>query len=409
MEFTNTHEHPAGFRYQMSSPRKSSWRVVIATDETQPAEFLGRTVTRLGHTVVGSAQTGREALELARQVVPDILIMDWRMAQADGWTALAELLREMPTPIVMIGALNDPQALEAAAAAGASAYLAEPVLEDDLNRALELAVVRFADLHEIRRWRGLAERRAQELEQLVGELSWAHESLVGVARRATAASLALGLAHEINNALTPIIGNAQMIALLNEREPETVERANQIVDHAKRIAGWTGSLRQVQSSREQILPFSLNGLIQDVAGLYAERFQRLDIRCHLELELELPVIEGNPDQVRQVLMNLIQNSIEAMRGGGELAIATVHNSAENEAQVVIRDTGVGIASEDLAHVFEPGFTTKRQSAQDEAGFGWGLFTCRELAEGHGGRIEIHSPAPQLDRGTQVNVYLPINP
>ncbi|MBI4675939.1 MAG: response regulator [Chloroflexi bacterium] len=392
-----------------------AWRVVIAEDEVLPAELLKRMLVRLGHTVVGNAQNGLEVIALTRELKPDIVLMDLRMPVMDGWTATAELARDLVAPIVIVSALDDRESLELAVAAGASAFLTKPVREDDLERALELAVARFADLQEIRKWRADAERRAQEqgaqaqeLAKVVRELREAQLQLVTAARRAAIASLARSLTHEINNALTPIIGYAQMLAILHAHEPETLERTNQIVEHAQRIAGWTAAFRQISvgAHRERI-PFSFNGIARDVLDLYSERLARLGIVLSVELDENLPVMQGYPDQLQEVLMNLIQNSVEALKGEGAIHFSTCYLRTQDTVLATLTDSGIGIAPGDLAHVTEPGYTTKHAFAEDTS-LGWGLFTANQIVKAHQGVLEIASPAEGHAHGTTVRMRLPLN-
>jgi response regulator NasT len=395
--------------------RSHDWRVVLAEDEVLPAELLKRMLTRLGYTVVGSARNGVEAIDLVRAQRPDIVLMDLRMPVMDGWTAMAELEKDWIAPIVVISALDDTESLEQAVNAGASGFLTKPVREDDLERALELAVARFADLQEIRKWRADAEARAEAqqlqaeaLARALGELREAQLQLVTAARRAAMASLARSLTHEINNALTPIIGYAQMLQLLHEGDAETVERLQQIVEHARRIATWTAAFRQlsVGARRERIL-FSLNDVVQDVLQLYAERFARLGIVVAVDLDQNMPMVDGFPDQMRELLINLIQNSVEAMRSGGMLFVQSRFGEP-GTVHLTITDSGSGIAAADLPHVTEPGFSTKRLSG-DDTSFGWGLFTASQIVKSQQGVLEIQSPPEQGAVGTTVWLRLPLNP
>lgn len=388
------------------------WRVVIAEDEALPAEMLTRTLIRLGHVVVGSAQNGVEAVALTRQHQPDVVVMDLRMPMMDGWTAMAELTRDMLTPIVVASALDDRESLEHAVLAGASAFLTKPVREDELERALELAVARFADLQELRRLRAEAEQRVQaqaaqlrELESAMQALREAQLQLASAARRAAVTSLAHGLAHEINNALTPILGNAQIIALLHAADPETVERTQQIMEHARRIAGWTASFRQVTTGSDHAqIEFSFNGIVREVLALYAERFDRLGIVVSPNLDETLPVLNGHPDQIHEALMMLVQNAVEALPGGGEIEFTTRWDEANETLVAKLSDTGVGIAKKNLPRVFEPGFTTKGDAGG--ALLGWGLFTARQIIRAHYGDLQIVSPAENTTRGTTLHIQLP---
>ncbi|TAH49153.1 MAG: hybrid sensor histidine kinase/response regulator [Chloroflexota bacterium] len=391
------------------------WRVLIAEDEVLPAELLKRSLIRLGHTVVGTAQNGLEAIALTRALHPDVVIMDLRMPVMDGWTAMAELKKEVPTPIVVVSAMDDRESLEQAVDAGASGFLTKPVREDDLERALALAIARFADLQEIRKWRADAERRAleqaaqtEELERVIRELREAQLQLVSAARRAAVASLAHGLAHEINNALTPIIGSAQILALRHERDPETLAHTQQIIDHARRIANWTASFRQVTAGgARQAIPFSFNGIVHDVMALYAERFERLGIVFTSDIDESLPVIHGYADQIQEAWMSLVQNAVEAMQNGGSLFARTQYLSSKDQIMAVLSDSGVGIPATQLPHVFEPGFTTKSVEGQSLS-LGWGLFMVKQVIKAHFGAIQIASPAEGSARGTTVKILLPVN-
>jgi signal transduction histidine kinase len=405
--------NPPFRREELFRPRQ--WRVVLADDEALPTELLKRMLMRLGHSVVGSAQNGSEALALVRELRPDVVLMDLRMPVMDGWTAMTELTRDMISPVVVVSALDDREALEQAVTAGASAFLMKPVREDELDRALALAVARFADMQEIRKWRADAEQRAraqaaqaEELARVLRELRAAQLQLVTAARRAALASLARSLTHEINNALTPIIGSAQMIGMLHPQDAETIERTHQIVQHANRIAGWTAAFRQIAvSQRRERIPFSFNGIVQDVLNLYAERLANLGIVVSTALDEHLPPMQGYPDQLQEMWINLVQNSVEAMRAGGSLYLSTEYAAAQDMVIATLSDSGIGIAAEDLAHVVEPGFSTKRVSDEDNS-LGWGLFTANEIVKAHQGTLEIASPAEHSSRGTTVRLRIPLH-
>lgn len=245
----------------------------------------------------------------------------------------------------------------------------------------------------------------RELETVRQELRTTEEHLVAAARRAANAGLAYSLTHEINNALTPIIGNAQILALLHAQNPETVERVGQIITNARRIAGWTATFRQLasESSRES-MEYSFNGLAKEVFEFYAERLQRLGISTRLELDTALPALRGSPDQIQQLLMLLLQNAIEAMPRGGQISLQTVFDRVDNNMIATLTDSGAGIAPEQQARLFEPRFSAKQEPRQGRAE--WGLFTTRQIVQAHGGSIEISSPAAAGVPGTRVKLRLP---
>lgn len=390
------------------------WRVVVAEDELLPAELIKRMLNRLGHTVVGSAQNGIEAIELVRAQHPDIVLMDLRMPLMDGWTAMGELGRDLIAPVVVVSALDDRESLEQAVEAGASGFLTKPVREDDLERAMELAVARFDDLQEIRKWRADAEARAEAqrsqadaLARTLDELRETQLQLMMAARRAAMASLARSLTHEINNALTPIIGYAQMIELLHPDDTEMVERLRHIVEHARRIASWTAAFRQLSvGARRERIPFSLNGIVQDVLHLYRERFARLGIAVSADLDRNVPMMSGYPEELQEVMISLIQNSVEAMSSGGTLLVESGFVEPD-KVHLAITDSGTGIRAADLPHVTEPGFSTKHLLGTDNS-LGWGLFTASQIIRAQHGVLEITSPLKEDSHGTTVRIRLPVH-
>ena len=390
---------------------RNVWRVVIADDESLPAELLRRILVRLGYTVVGIAQNGTELLQLTRQERPDVVVMDLRMPEMDGWTAMAELTRELATPIVVVSALDDRESLEQAVSAGASAFLTKPVRADDLERALELAVARAQELQESHKWRAEAERSVAtqaELARTTRELTGLRAQLADAGRRAAVSSLAYNLTHEINNALTPIIGNAQLLSLSYGEDADAVERVNQIVQSARRIADWIGWFQQlVASDMEERITFSLNGVLRDTLALYRERFERLGIQVTVELDDALPALQGQPAHLQQVWMTLLQNALDGLRGGGTLQASTQYLADERAVLATLTDSGVGIASEGLPHVFEPEYAPRRVEGSGSR-LDWGFFAVQQIIHAHGGTIAIVSPPEGKSCGTQVRFTLPLN-
>jgi signal transduction histidine kinase len=115
----------------------------------------------------------------------------------------------------------------------------------------------------------------------------------------------------------------------------------------------------------------------------------------------LPQIHADRDQIKQVLLNLFQNGIEAMGEGGTITIAAFESQAPRERGVTVdvSDTGGGIAPQDIPHVFKPFFTSGKHR-----GTGLGLAICRNIIEAHSGDIQINS---QVGTGTTVRIWLPI--
>jgi len=224
--------------------------------------------------------------------------------------------------------------------------------------------------------------------------------------------LAGGVAHDFNNILTVIQGNASMLTMDNQKSGEVTECAQQIVQAAERAAGLTRQL--LMFSRKQVMQ-PANRDLNDVIAQMTRMLQRIlgeDVSLHSISTPNLPLIYVDTGMVEQVLLNLAVNSRDAMPKGGQLMIMT-GKEVLNEEQasenpdaapgtyvcLTVSDTGQGIAPEDLPRIFEPFFTTKEVGK----GTGLGLATVYGIVKQHRGWITVTS---ELNRGTSFRIYFP---
>jgi PAS domain S-box-containing protein len=224
--------------------------------------------------------------------------------------------------------------------------------------------------------------------------------------------LAGGVAHDFNNLLTAILGNAELAML--DLEPDHPARVS-IAEITKAAEGAARLTRQLLSfaRRQMIEPVPLN--LSEVVGGSLELLRRLlreDIEIVSALEPNPGIVEADPGQIQQVLVNLTVNARDAMPEGGKLVIETSNEIVTDEylagqpevvrgrwVSLSVTDTGQGMRPEVQAHLFEPFFTTKPQGS----GTGLGLATCHGIVKQSGGHIWIHS---ELGQGTKVNIMLP---
>jgi two-component system sensor kinase FixL len=204
-------------------------------------------------------------------------------------------------------------------------------------------------------------------------------------RLATVGELAAGIAHEINNPVNTIINCAQAVKE-GDRDPGTV---NDILQEGMRIAGIVrGILDFARDRRETPVLTDLGDVVRRTASLMEGRMQSSRIRLRLDLPADLPRARAVPQQVQQLLLNLLLNArdalVEAGRDAREIAVALVVPPGGGAVQLRVRDNGPGIPERDLERVFQPFFTTKR------GGHGLGLAVCRRIAAEHGGRLWAES-------------------
>ena len=215
--------------------------------------------------------------------------------------------------------------------------------------------------------------------------------------------LAGNIAHEINNPVGIIIGKVKL--LLNNHEKHfdqgTISELEKIYRQSERIALITKGLlnfaRPTVAKKENI---SINTVINESLLLVGSSLEINNIKVTPLLDNKLGLIYGNFNELQQVMINLLNNAMDAMPQGGELQIKTSsHNLNETEGfRIEISDTGYGINDEHLDHVFTPFFTTKQQK-----GTGLGLAICQKIISQHNGQIWVKS---QPGQGSQFYIWLP---
>ncbi|HAD03847.1 MAG: hypothetical protein A2005_07550 [Desulfuromonadales bacterium GWC2_61_20] len=217
------------------------------------------------------------------------------------------------------------------------------------------------------------------------ELLQIQQHLIRAERLAAIGQLAAGVSHEIDNPVGIILGYAE---LLLEDTPPGDPRADDlqaIVDECKRCRRITGGLLGfARGNLGCYEPMELAQLTRDtVDSLRPQKIFR-DIAVVLQLGSVPVVIEGDADQIRQVLVNLLLNAAQAMQGTGSLRIALDTTAAG--CRLLVADSGPGVPGELQGKIFEPFFSTKDRGA----GTGLGLSICRRLVEDHGGRLTVET-------------------
>jgi PAS domain S-box-containing protein len=224
--------------------------------------------------------------------------------------------------------------------------------------------------------------------------------------------LAGGVAHDFNNMLTVIIGNAQLMRGEPAVPGELDSYLEAIIGAGERAALLTRQL--LAFGRKQILaprPLDLTELVRDMEPIL-RRLLGEDIEMVTELAPHLPPVTADAGQLQQIVMNLVVNSRDAMPRGGRLTLATGREERSGSVRgadpelppgeyvvLTVADTGCGMGPEVLAHLFEPFFTTKEMGK----GTGLGLATVYGIVQQSGGDIRVRS---EPGRGTRFDVYLP---
>lgn len=221
-----------------------------------------------------------------------------------------------------------------------------------------------------------------------------------VVHLATLGQLAASIAHEVRNPLSAMKAAAQFLAQEHPEDGMVRNYAEIINREAGRLDKLVSDfLSYARPASLQSLPVSLEELLQRASELLEKDAAGRAVTLTFQPRGALPVIMGDADALLQVLLNLGRNALEATGPGGAVSFAARRSGAERDwVEIVVRDSGAGIARKHLAKVFTPFFTTK------PAGTGLGLAIARRLVEAHGGKISITSRA---GRGTRVKLLLPV--
>jgi len=235
---------------------------------------------------------------------------------------------------------------------------------------------------------------SKKLKHSMETMKTAQNSLIQKEKFYVLGEFSASLAHEIKNPLTPIkmlIQRAfEQQEPLDKRDFDVInaelERIDRTVDQ---FLGYT------RITKQHVEKTDLNVLVQDVITLTQHKIKKSKIKLEFIQNPTSLLVNINPDSIRQVIINLILNAIQAMPDGGMLKIAVSAN--EDDATLEIKDSGIGMTEDQLQRAFDPFFTTKRE------GTGVGLSIVWNIIESHHGTIELCSK-PQ--HGTQVKIRLP---
>lgn len=268
-------------------------------------------------------------------------------------------------------------------------------LEDRLaEQAAKLAATNASLLREMHT-REQAEERSRELSNQLAHLS----------RVLSLGQLATGLAHEINQPLAAIVNYSETCDLLLSKETPDLNAAQRYVRAIGRAACRAGdvirSLRKLlRPGREAQDDVNLNELVREVALLCRPELLRHQIALHLHLDQWVPPLPADPVQIQQVMLNLMQNSIEAMQDSpaNSRTLQVTVERLDDEVRVEFADNGPGFSTDNPETLFAPFYTTK------DSGLGMGLAIVRSIVQAHGGVVHAENRRP----GAAVSFTMPLD-
>ena len=234
-----------------------------------------------------------------------------------------------------------------------------------------------------------------ERKQAEDALLEARDALLRVTRLSTMGELSASIAHEVNQPLSAIVANGiacrRLLAAAKPDFEEAKETLEDIISDGRRASAVVGRVRQLAKKSTPVrAAVDVNRAISEVLALTRQELQRSRVTARAELDPNLPPVMADRVQVQQVVLNLVMNGIDAMRGVKDRARVLRVKSAATPAAAVavtVEDTGIGFGDNDPENVFETFYTTK------EDGMGMGLSISRSIVQAHGGRLWASAGAP----------------
>lgn len=379
-------------------------KILVVDDLEENIYAVSKTLRFHDYDVI-TAQNGLEALDKVRLENPDLVIMDIQMPLMDGHEACKRIKTAEETrhiPVIFLTArfpeINDKvRGLDI----GADDYLTKPFHQSELVSKVK-ALLRIKELYDRlsdsqKRLKEYSEHLEEMVEERTAELKAAQVRLVQSERLSAIGRLAAEIAHEVNNPLAIIKNYLRLISDdMTESDPYR-ENISIIGGEVERIAKIVRDLLSFSKPPLSLEPVNLHEEINRIAALYKDTFSKKRIVVSEDLIAANPVAKIDPDGIRQVMINIVNNAMDAMPDGGKLTIST--GSEECRVSLRISDTGCGISQESKGNVFEPFFTTKTKG-----GTGLGLYISYGIVKAFKGDIEVES---EVGKGTTFTITLPV--
>lgn len=365
-------------------------RILLVDDEKSYRQALARRLS-VRNMTVEQAPDGASCLDFLAHTEVDVVVLDMKMPGMSGMETFTSIRKFYPAiqVIFLTGNAEVSEGVEGIKA-GAFDYLSKPVelyhLAGKIFQAREMRRLEAA------REQDKVFRRRME------------KKMIHTQRLASLGTMSTGIAHEINNPLAVINESAGFMRQVLEGAGELpekqmlfkgLEKIETSIDRARQITHQL--LGYVRKQGSQLSKVDIYLLMEDTLGLVTKGMGKKQVTVKWDTDARVRLMYTDPFQVRQVLINLLENAMDALPQKGEIRLSTFKK--DGEVCLAIRDNGPGIPEDHLGKIFEPFFTTK---AVDQ-GSGLGLFVVHRIMENLGGSIRVESDA---DRGCCFTVCLP---
>lgn len=414
-------------------------KILIAEDDYVSRLLVKKAVEKAGHDTL-LAENGKAAWEMYQKEGPSMVISDWMMPEMDGvelCRRIRGLKRLTYTYVILLTAKDSTPDLVAVFEAGADDYIIKPFKPDELRSRIKSGerITNLESRHHTLRAKLVVKNK--KLDEALQHLQETQAQALQAEKMASIGQLAAGVAHEINNPIGFIGSNLEALTdyfrdyeLLLDRYRALGQQAS---DSKEVFQEGLQGVRDLEASLEidylkedipELLKDCIEGTrrvgrivadLKNFAHPGNDRQMLIDINQGLESTLnvvanelkykatvkrefqQIPPVEGFPQKLNQVFMNILVNAAQAIAEKGEIFIRSW--AEDGQVHVAISDTGCGIPPEHLSRIFDPFFTTKEVGK----GTGLGMNIAYNIVKEHGGRIRVES---EPGKGTVFTVSLP---
>ncbi len=375
-------------------------KILIVDDEEANTVLLEKLLKGEGYLSLETLHQSSRFFKTFYDFQPDLVLLDLNMPEVNGFeilTALREAEKDIFIPVLVLTAQLDKETRHQALNCGANDFLSKPF---DLMEVC----FRIKNLLEARRLHLQIKEQNRILEEKVLErtaaLETSHEQLLHAEKLTALGKLAASISHEFNN---PILGIRNILEQIQSSMPlkgEMGELVELAIKESSRVMNLATKLKQFyRPSSGEAVPLDIHDILEDMIVLKKKDFAGKKIKLVKNYGSNLPKIHVVEDQLKQVILNLLQNSEESIEtDNGVITITT--SARDNQLELKVEDNGGGIHPTHLKNIFEPFFTTK----SDVKGTGLGLFVSYGIIKRLGGDIQC---ASEVGKGTVFTMTLPI--
>lgn len=375
-------------------------KILIVDDEMPNIMLLERLLKNEGYNSIQAVEHSPDFFKVFESYNPDLILLDLNMPEVDGFQILSRLKEfeiDSFLPVLVLTAQMDMDIRLKALECGA---------HDFLNKPFDLGEVSFR-IHNLLETRYLHNQikdqnriLEEKVRQRTAQLEASHDQLLHSEKLSALGKLAASISHEFNNPILGIRNILEQIQSSVSLDSEFKELVQLAIRESSRVMDLATKLKQFyRPSTGNMTLLDLHVILDDMIVLKNKNFLEKKIKLVKQYSTQLPKIKAVEDQLKQVILNLLQNAEESYSPeGGTLEVST--DQTDSGVEIKIKDAGCGIAEQHVKNIFEPFFTTKSAVK----GTGLGLFVSYGIIKRHGGDIRCDS-AP--GKGTVFTISLPL--